>query len=131
MLCMTFVVVQVFTRKNQWPVSISYTLIFYAPALTPPVSLPPLPLLPRLLLYSSSFPLPALTCLNAPLPSLSHSPPSSPQHKWPYFPNNPSAFKRQPPIQKVLGVGWGRRAAQAWGRVRGEEGRGVQGSHSR
>lgn len=47
--------------------------------------------------------------LNLPLLHLlpTHPPYTHPPHYWTYFPNNPSAFKRQPLIQKVLGVKWG------------------------
>lgn len=38
-----------------------------------------------------------------------------PSHRWPYLPNKPSAFKRQPLIQEV----WGRGGTGAWRRVGG------------
>lgn len=98
---------------------ISSTLNFYAHFL----SLPPLS--PQLILdptssfnLSQHFPCPSL------FPSFSPSILTSPDY-WLDFSNNPSAFKRQPAIQKVWGVEWGRRAVQTCGSLNG--GRVVEG----
>lgn len=108
--------------------NISYTLMF-TPQRSPFLSaLPPLPPLPRVLLYSSSVPRPALTCLSAPPcppSSIACCPPFSPPTTHTLLaqlPKQPLGLQKTAAHSEGFGVGWGEESGAGSGKGEGRRG---------